>query len=508
MVGHIDRRATEVALVEQLGPNPDETMDLMYQRARALDGGRDPVGLENDYVEITGRAESPHNDVLANSSRGLRNVLVAAQLGGAFLSALSDVSFGAITASFNGMNPARVVGKQVSRFMFGQHSVAEREFAVRMGLIAEEAAGSALAAGRLVGEMIGPHSTRTMADTIMRGSLLSSWTQTGRHAFGLEMFAYLADNAGTRFDDLNPGLRRSLSLRGVSEADWNTARSAGLLERNGVRYMDVKAIAKVDPRVASKIHATVLEEMEFAVPSSTVRARAALKGGAGGRIQQAGTLGGELWRNIGMYKNFPVTLMYTHMARVGFAPDMGRMDRIGYLASTVGLTTMLGAMALNSKNIVAGKEPVDPFTAPAEEQIKFWTAAMLQGGGLGLFGDFLFTDHSRFGKTFTQSMIGPAYGALDDAVRLAQNAAVQGATGDDSNVGRELARIVSNYTPGSNIWYARLALEREVFDWLQETLDPEAQESFRQKANRAQRDFGTPYWYAPGQHSGINPLRD
>jgi hypothetical protein len=47
-----------------------------------------------------------------------------------------------------------------------------------------------------------------------------------------------------------------------------------------------------------------------------------------------------------------------------------------------------------------------------------------------------------------------------------------------------------------------------VFDWLQETLDPEAQDSFRQKANRAQRDFGTPFWYAPGQHSGINPLRD
>jgi hypothetical protein len=319
------------------------------------------------------------------------------------------------------------------------------------------------------------------------------------------MFAYLADNAGTRFDDLNPGLRRSLSLRGVSEADWNTARSAGLLERNGVRYMDVKAIAKVDPRVASKIHATVLEEMEFAVPSSTVRARAALKGGAGGRIQQAGTLGGELWRNIGMYKNFPVTLMYTHMARVGFAPDMGRMDRIGYLASTVGLTTMLGAMALNSKNIVAGKEPVDPFTAPAEEQIKFWTAAMLQGGGLGLFGDFLFADHSRFGKTFSQSLFGPAFGFADDLIRLGQNAAgelggVAGVPGaGEANFGREVARFVSNYTPGSNLWYARLAMEREVFDRLQRMLDPEAEDSFRQKANRAQRDFGTPYFWAPGE---------
>lgn len=505
MVGHVDKRATEVAMVEVLGPNPDETMDLMYQRARALDDGRDPLGLQNDYEEITGRQESPHNDTLAQSSRGLRNVLVSAQLGGAFLSALSDVSFGAITAVFNGMSPTRVLGKSLYRFAFGQHSAEERAFAVRMGLVAEEASGSALAAGRLVGEMIGPQSTRTLANVIMRGSLLSSWTQAGRHAFGLEMFAFLADNAGKTWDQLPANLRRSMGLRGIGEADWNVARSAAFTERRGTNFMDVRNIAKVDADVASKIHALVLEEMEFAVPSSTVRARAALKGGAGGRLQQAGTIGGELWRNIGMYKNFPVTLMYTHLARVGFTPDMSNMDRIGYLASTVGLTTLLGAMALNSKNIAAGKEPVDPFEAPAEDQIKFWTAAMLQGGGLGLFGDFLFADHSRFGKTFSQSLAGPAFGFADDVVKLGQNAVgelggIAGVPGaGEANFGREVARFVSNYTPGSNLWYARLAMEREVFDRLQRMLDPEANESFRQKANRAQRDFGTPYFWAPGE---------
>ncbi|MEE4109527.1 MAG: hypothetical protein V2I24_09280 [Halieaceae bacterium] len=515
MVGHIDRRATEIAAVQTLGPNPDLTLDLMYQRARAIDNGRDPVAMMNDYKELMGRAESPWGPRFAGFSRAVRNVLVASQLGGAFISALSDTAFVSMTAHFNGMNAGKVFGRQVSRYIRGAFDKEDRLFAVRMGLVAEEAAGSAISAGRVVGEFTGAGVTRRMADFVMRSTLLSSWTQVGRHSFGLEMLGHLADQSGKAFDQLDEPLRRSLAMRGVNATDWDIARKAAPRERNGVKFMDFDSIAEVDFNVAAKIQATVLEEMEFAIPSSSVRTRSALKGGIfGSEITRSGTFWGEMMRNTGMYKSFPVTLMYTHMARAGVTPrtligqDLVKV-KAGYLAPMIFMTTVLGAMSLNSKAWLAGKEPIDPFNPEdATQATKFWLAAMVQGGGLGLFGDFLFSDHSRFGKTFTQSVIGPAYSALDDVVRLAQNAAVTGATGDGSNVGRELSRIVSNYTPGSNIWYARLVLEREVFDWLQETLDPEAQDSFRQKANRAQRDFGTPFWYAPGQHSGINPLRD
>lgn len=517
MVGHIDRRASEIAAVTVLGPNPDLSIDLMYQRARAIDGV-DPTAILNDYEELMGRKEAPWNPGFAAFNRGMRNVLVASQLGGAFLSALSDGAFVGMTAAFNGMNPLKVLGKQGARFMRGAFDAEDRLFAIRMGLVAEEAAGSALSAGRVMGEFDGAGATRKMADVVMRASLLSSWTQVGRHSFGLEMLGHLADNASKSFDALDEPLKRSLAQRGVNAADWDVARRAQMRTRNGVSFMDFTEIAKIDPTVASKIHATVLEEMEFAVPSSSVRTRSALKGGVmGSRIQTAGSLWGEVARNVAMYKSFPVTLMYTHMARAGITPrvligqDLTRIKG-GYFGSMLFLTTVMGALSMQGKQFAAGKEPIDPFAQDDPQiSLRFWGAAMVQGGGLGLFGDFLFNDHSRFGKTFTMSLIGPAAGLLDDSISLGQNlygaAAGTLLDGDRPNVQRELANMLRNYTPGGNLWYARLALERELFDFIQESIDPEYADSFRQRARRANRDFHTPYWWKPGE-SRLNPLRD
>ncbi|MDE8420560.1 hypothetical protein, partial [Klebsiella pneumoniae] len=50
-----------------------------------------------------------------------------------------------------------------------------------------------------------------------------------------------------------------------------------------------------------------------------------------------------------------------------------------------------------------GKRPT-----PTDAQA-FWGAAVLQGGGFGIFGDFLQSSQNRFGGGFLGSLAGPLF---------------------------------------------------------------------------------------------------
>lgn len=502
--GHIDKRAREAAMMQVLGPDPDATFDLLSKRAQAIDQKK-PASAEGIFNELMGRLESPDSEAWANGGRAVRNILTAAQLGGAFISAIADVSFQALTAGFNGMSFGRVFAAQMRNWIGGAYSTADTVFAARLGLVAEEWSGSALAAVRVMGDLNGPRATRKVADAVMRASLLSSWTQAGRHAFGTEMLGHLGDQVGKSWDEMVPATRAALERRGLTAAEWDEIRKVPLVARDETRpqarFMSVPDIIAAGHRAAAlKIMQTVQEEIEFAVPGSSVRARANLKGAFGGGTgTQAGTIMGEITRSVAMYKSFPVTLAYTHLSRMLFDPAMGtKLNRATYGAKMFVATTVMGAMAYNSKAILAGKDPVDPFdTEEWERSVGFWSAAALQGGGLGLFGDFLLNDYSRYGKSLSISMAGPVASLVDDTYKLAKG--TTGAFDEDSNYGRELNRFIRNYTPGSNLWYARLAWERMVMDELQAAMDPDAHAAWRGRINRAKRDFGQDYWWAPGR---------
>jgi len=63
----------------------------------------------------------------------------------------------------------------------------------------------------------------------------------------------------------------------------------------------------------------------------------------------------------------------------------------------------------------------------------------------------------------------------------------------------EAVRFAKRYTPGSNAWYARLALERLFWDRLQAAGDPKAHQSFRRIQRRARQERNQSFWWQPGQ---------
>jgi hypothetical protein len=130
---------------------------------------------------------------------------------------------------------------------------------------------------------------------------------------------------------------------------------------------------------------------------------------------------------------------------------------------------------------------------------KFWSAAFIQGGGAGIFGDFLYSAESRFGKGFVSTMAGPGVGLVDDMKEMVVGNLYSLTHGDDTNIGREVVKFAERYSPGGSLWYSRLALERAMWDQLQNAVDSKAGRGFRREERNRRKDYDQEHWWRPGQ---------
>jgi hypothetical protein len=199
---------------------------------------------------------------------------------------------------------------------------------------------------------------------------------------------------------------------------------------------------------------------------------------------------GELSRSLALYKQFPVTMISTHLARGAFT--LSGLERGRYLAELLIGLTVMGAISVQARNIIKGKDPQDM------SQPNFWPQAFLAGGGAGIFGDFLFSDVNRYGGGMIETLAGPVGGLIDDSTRLTMGNLHEFIAGKETKFAAEAVNFAHRYTPGSNAWYSRLALERIVWDRLREMADPNASQSFRRIQQRARREYGQEFWWKPG----------
>jgi hypothetical protein len=139
------------------------------------------------------------------------------------------------------------------------------------------------------------------------------------------------------------------------------------------------------------------------------------------------------------------------------------------------------------------------------ESPEFWGAALLQGGGLGIYGDFLFSDVNRYDRGLSETIAGPVVGFADDVRKLTIGNVTQAIKGEDTNIGSELINFAGRYTPGSTLWYSRLALERMVLDQGKLWADPDAKSKMKRLESKYKREYGQNYWWRPGKTTPQRP---
>jgi hypothetical protein len=191
-----------------------------------------------------------------------------------------------------------------------------------------------------------------------------------------------------------------------------------------------------------------------------------------------------------MFKSFPITVLMNHIYPMMKNVRYGQ--RLDYAAQIAIGTTALGGLALQAKEVTKGRTPRDV------EDWKFWQAAMLQGGGLGLFGDFLFAEYSRFGRDPFVEFTGPVVGLASDVARTFKGNLERSADGKDSRFLKDMFNLAKRNTPALNLWYSRLIMDRLLLDNIERAVDPKFDKNLRRMERRWQRETGQKYWWRKG----------
>jgi len=507
MLGHIGKMSRDIALVERHGPNIQQWYRVQKDIAERADGvggskarmfGSKPDAYWNLATGLTG---TPENRVIAMIGNGARNIEVAAKLGGAVISSLTDLGTIAATLHYNRLDYFQMflnIGRQVTS--------SQREFLQAHGVIGEHLADSL---NRFSGEHLTHGLTGRVANSVMKLSLMNAWTDGLRGAFSATMMQGFSKKLGTAWKDLDAWDRNLMGQKGITEADWNIITKAEATEHGGRKYLTGEGVRNTGmegaQQAATKWMAFVSDEAQFAVINPDQMTRAIATGNL-----QAGTLKGEAWRCAAQFKSFPIAMLTRHWKRIletpqglegapmlfGATSDGGKyVNRVALLAA-LNVTLMgLGAIVLQEKALASGKDPYDI------TEVKFWARAMAQGGGSGFAGDLLFKDPTENrGNTVEQTagvILGPVAGSVAGLVGdLGVVNAWEAAKGKETNAGAEALRWASSNTPYTSLWQTRAAYEHWFLHNMQEQLNPGYLGRMQQ---RAMKDWGQGYWWEPGE---------
>lgn len=499
-VSHLDGMARDIGLLQTLGPDPDATIRVLADTARKEGDRTGAYFIQSAYNQVSGSGNAPNNHRAAAFMREARALFAAADLGSALLSAPGDFATLALSARWVGL-PVWKVFSEYAR-LFSPASKADRAQAARAGFIFDSYTQRVSSVVRDQMDQFGSGLFTQVADTVLKLSLLTHHTDVARAAFARVAMGQFADLSGRTFERLPKETLRFFEAHGIGKGDWELMKAHGVVDYgNGIRFMEPLAMVNSGNKAAReaglKFQGALLEEIHVAVPTAGALERAVV-------LQQTrpGTVAGEFLRSFGQYKGFPLSVLLSHGYRAVQELSQGRASYLASLA--VGLTAM-GALSVQLKAIAQGKDPREMWGDPAISA-KFWGAAFVQGGGAGIIGDFLYAGLSRSGQNPASTFfLGPAGSRLDSFVDITLGNIAQTAEDKDTNIGVEAIKAAKKLTPGSSLWYARLAMDRLLWDALQKQIDPDYSRHFARLENRIQKEYGQRFWSPPG--SGFPPSR-
>ena len=173
---------------------------------------------------------------------------------------------------------------------------------------------------------------------------------------------------------------------------------------------------------------------------------------------------------------------------------------VAMLAHIILASTVLGYASLQAKQIAKGREFRPVVTEDGEFQGgELFMASLLQGGGLGIYGDFLFGEANRNGLGFTiGSLGGPAVSELERLATIIRKTA-SGDPDQLEDVPADLINGVKANTPFLNLFYVRAALDYLVFYRMQEAVSPGSVERYEK---RVEKDTGAGFIWSSGTFAG------
>ena len=528
-LGGLDRAGQNTGLMRRLGTNPESNWeaildelqrDLMDKPVEMRRFQTDRRGwLKTRFAEVDGTARLAVNQQAARVASNIRALQSMAKLGGAVISAVTDLPVAASEMRYQGKGMLSSMGTLIGGMVKGRKPAEQREILSSLGVFFDNVRGDVVskfsADDSLGGKMSG------LQQKFFKLNGLTWWTDTMRSTAALMMSHHLAYNRAMNWDQMNPDLRRTLELFDFDAGRWDLVRGTGAKLADGREYMTTQglddipeadlaayltskgrtantaAVAELREELGAQLRSYITDRASYAVIEPDARTRAIMRRGT-----QPGTVAGELLRFVGQFKAFPVAILQKSFGRElygrGYTPSAyaegagreliqalrnGNGEKLG-IAQLLVWTTLFGYGAMTAKDLLKGREP-----RPADDA-KTWVAAMLQGGALGIYGDFIFGEANRLGGGLIGSLAGPTAGAVEGLADVLYRVR----DGDDAAAAA--VRFGIQQTPFLNLFYTRAALDYLVLYSVQEALNPG---SLRRMERRIEKENGQSYLLAPSQ---------
>lgn len=518
VVGGLMSNASGTGLMRQLGPNPQAMFDTIrndliqqakdageVQKVLDIDGARGKY--DNLMASIDGSMNAPGNALWARRWANVRSWEMLTKLGGMLLSQLNDVAIFAAGARYQGRGFLDGMGEAVSGLGRDLKATETRELAASLGVALENMAGEL---GR-VGSFSEPGALSRMTELFMKFNGSTWWVDRMRSSAALGMSHHMALQAGRGWGEIGAEYQRVLSLYDIGESEWNVVRQAAQKQVDGRAYITpelmhqvrddvIRAhigqaateaqIAGAKGELEDKLRLYFTDQTGYMALEPDAKTRAVMLQGT-----RPGTWTGEMMRFMTQFKSFTGAYMQKVMGRELYGRGYEGDSLIGALragngelqgiASLIAVTSVMGYGSVVLKDLVRGKQPPPP-TDP-----KTILASMVQGGGAGIYGDFLFGAASRTGNSTLENLAGPVPSSIARFTELYHKALA----GDD--VAAHLMSEVVNNTPFNNIYYVRPVLDYMVIYRMQEMMNPGY---LRRLERKAEKD-GSPFLLRPSEVS-------
>jgi hypothetical protein len=492
-----------LGIIDALGTKPKENMDkirfAVHDRLKLQ--GKDVGSIKNfrkldKYMKvIDGSIYTVENFGVARYSAIARTLASMARLGGATISALADVGIYGSEVRYQGRSFLGGMFEALSSLARIKNTKQKKEIAEMSGFINDNTIYD-MSARHQVGDNLDKGWTKAQR-TFFKLNLLSWWTNSLKEGAMLGLSNYFAKQKNLEFKNLNKQLQELFTMYDIDPTKWDVIRKTAMEKADdGKEFINIALLDQMSDADIKKI--TGLEKMtERQMRIEKEKFKAAVSGilldrsiyaviepdarvkGFMTRGTLAGTGAGEAIRFFGQFKAFPISIVQKVLGREldyfkgRKQGDLGRGIRgMGALMIT---SAMLGYMSMTLKDLLKGRSPRD-ITKP-----KTIMAALLQGGGLGIYGDVLFNEvRDKF--ALLGGLVGPIGVTTADVLMAIKH----GTRLEFSKASKSAYDAVTAMIPFYNLFYIKSAFDYMIGYQIMETIKPGILERIE---NRMEKDY-------------------
>ncbi|EPG4139443.1 hypothetical protein [Klebsiella pneumoniae] len=484
---HLNGAARDVALINEMGPNPGLTFATLKDTAAKRDSQMPGAVFDGDGSVKGGNrgAFSPdayfrqimHNNADFTDFDRISSALTAYQAA----TKLTSTGLRSVFQDTPGMLLNMADVGQLHNIGTVLHSAFRPKEAAQFGIGAEVAVRAAREGAERImaqGRFNLANALSRYAQATMKYTLLDAWTNAARRAGQTSHALALGEWSRQPWDKLDSSQRGLLNNAGITEGDWQHIMSIPRKKLRGQDIHDVSDVSAlgIPPDEAMRLQAQIMGFVRMGgdIVTSEHNLTAQTLMSAGGRTN-------ALTKQVMLFKNAGA-IQTAHM--------LDRLSRksgetkVGYVAATAALSASFGYMALVAQAVTSGQNP------PPPDDIRTIGKAMAVAGGFAMVQDLITSMYDAVSgdNSGHSSSAVPIFGDLATLGKIAFTAPT-----DPQKAGYMAIKFGRQQIAPLNYWYTKAAIDHMFFNDAAEALNPGYQRRLMKYADQK----GQQYFWDP-----------